>query len=157
MGHPRSKGPKSHNACLLHPESDRRTLCAGIVVKVQNCPVIIFPPLRTNRRPAICVLSIVLPKTPVNSSSGDEVPHILTRKSRLRPGEFLIASAKRLLQQYLPADDINVSSQCIAQRYARVAGTPFERHAAVPMIRAWHGTLAPRQSPRLPLICGLSA
>jgi hypothetical protein len=32
-------------------------------------------------------------------SSGDEVPHIFTRKSRLRPGEFLITSAKRLLQQ----------------------------------------------------------
>jgi hypothetical protein len=34
-------------------------------------------------------------------SSGDEVPHIFTRKSRLRPGEFLITSAKRLLQQNL--------------------------------------------------------
>ena len=32
-------------------------------------------------------------------SSGDEVPHIFTRKSRLRPKEFLITSAKRLLQQ----------------------------------------------------------
>ena len=28
------------------------------------------------------------------------VPHIFTRKSRLQPGEFLITSAKRLLQQY---------------------------------------------------------
>ena len=32
-------------------------------------------------------------------SSGDEAPHIFTRKSRLKPGEFLITSAKRLLQQ----------------------------------------------------------
>src|SRR5258708_21723388 len=55
---------------------------------------------RTNRRPAICVASIALPKSPVNSSSGDEVPHIFTRKSRLQPGEFLITSAKGLLQQY---------------------------------------------------------
>src|SRR6516165_8073304 len=55
---------------------------------------------RTNRRPAICVASIALPKSPVNSSSGDEVPHIFTRKSRLQPGEFLITGAKRLLQQY---------------------------------------------------------
>ena len=31
-------------------------------------------------------------------SSGDEVPHIFTRKSRLQPGEFLISSAKGLLQ-----------------------------------------------------------
>jgi hypothetical protein len=29
---------------------------------------------------------------------GDEVPHIFTRRSRLKPGEFLITSAKRLLQ-----------------------------------------------------------
>jgi hypothetical protein len=36
----------------------------------------------------------------VSLSSGDEVPHIFTRKSRLQPGEFLISSAKRLLQQY---------------------------------------------------------
>ena len=55
---------------------------------------------RTNRRSAICVASIALPKSPVSSSSGDEVPHIFTRKSRLRPGEFLIISAKGLLQQY---------------------------------------------------------
>src|SRR5262249_28809797 len=47
-----------------------------------------------------------LPKSPVNSSSGDEAPHIFTRKSRLRPGEFLITSAKRLLQQYRPTRDI---------------------------------------------------
>src|SRR5262249_62186771 len=33
-------------------------------------------------------------------------PHIFTRKSRLQPGEFLITSAKRLLQQYLPEGDI---------------------------------------------------
>jgi hypothetical protein len=41
----------------------------------------------------------------VSLSSGDEVPHIFTRKSRLQPGEFLITSAKRLLQQYLPTAD----------------------------------------------------
>jgi len=34
----------------------------------------------------------------VSLSSGDEVPHIFTRKSRLRPKEFLISGAKRLLQ-----------------------------------------------------------
>jgi hypothetical protein len=44
----------------------------------------------------------------VSLSSGDEVPHIFTRKSRLKPGEFLITSAKRLLQQYLPAADITL-------------------------------------------------
>jgi hypothetical protein len=32
----------------------------------------------------------------------DEVPQIFTRKTRLRPSEFLTPSAKRLLQHYLP-------------------------------------------------------
>jgi hypothetical protein len=31
-------------------------------------------------------------------TQGDEVPHVLTRKSRLQPAEFLITSVKRLLQ-----------------------------------------------------------
>jgi hypothetical protein len=39
-------------------------------------------------------------------SSGDEVPHIFTRKSRLQSGEFLITSENRLLQQYLPGADL---------------------------------------------------
>jgi hypothetical protein len=65
-----------------------------------------FPAItRTNRRPPLCVVSITLPRSPVSLSSGDEVPHIFTRKSRLQPGEFLISSAKRLLQQYLPKTD----------------------------------------------------
>src|SRR6476469_6415183 len=54
---------------------------------------------KSDRRPPIDVASITLPRSPVSLSSGDEVPHIFTRKSRLRPKEFLIASAKRLLQQ----------------------------------------------------------
>jgi hypothetical protein len=36
----------------------------------------------------------------VSLSSGDEVPHIFTRKSRLWPEKFLITGAKRVLQQY---------------------------------------------------------
>jgi len=47
----------------------------------------------------------------VSLPSGDEVPHIFTRKSRVQPREFLISGAKRLLQQYRPVAD------------ARVAGT----------------------------------
>jgi hypothetical protein len=54
-----------------------------------------FPAIRrSDRRPPICVASITLPGSPVSLSSGDEVPHIFTRKSRLQPGEFLITSAK---------------------------------------------------------------
>src|SRR5262249_13633386 len=55
----------------------------------------------SDARPPICVASITLPRSPVSLSSADEVPHIFTRKSRLQPGEFLISSAKRPLQQYL--------------------------------------------------------
>jgi hypothetical protein len=44
----------------------------------------------------------LLPKSPVSLSLCDEVPHIFIPKSHLKPREFLISSAKRLLQQYLP-------------------------------------------------------
>src|SRR5262245_4095889 len=53
---------------------------------------------KSDRLPPICVASITLPRSPVSLSSGDEVPHIFTQKSRLKPGEFLITRGKRLLQ-----------------------------------------------------------
>src|SRR6516164_3838819 len=78
-------------------------LCARLCCKSPKLPGDKFPATRrTNRRPAIFVASITLPRSPVSSSSGDEVPHIFTRKARARPGEFLIINAKRLLQHYLP-------------------------------------------------------
>src|SRR6516225_3033023 len=40
-----------------------------------------------------CAL-IAVPRSSASLSSGDEVPHIFTPKSRLKPGKFLIASAK---------------------------------------------------------------
>jgi len=62
-----------------------------------------FPSVsRTDLRPPIFVDSITLPRSPVSLSSGAEVPHIFTRKSRLQPKEFLITSAKRLLQHNPP-------------------------------------------------------
>src|ERR1700738_2506890 len=65
-----------------------------------------FPAVReSDPRSLIDMASITLPRSPVSLSSGDEVPHIFTRKSRLRRGEFLITSAKRLLQQNLPEPD----------------------------------------------------
>ena len=68
---------------------------------------------RTNRRPPIYAASVTLPSSPASSSSGNEVPHIFTRKSRLQPGEFLVTSAKRLLQQYpLKADMRELTSPC---------------------------------------------
>src|SRR5262249_57967380 len=72
-----------------------------------------FSPRRntTARRPPICVVSITLPRSPVSLSSGDEVPHIFTRKSRPQPGEFLIIGAKRLLQQNRSGADIAFAPQ----------------------------------------------
>src|ERR671934_174258 len=61
---------------------------------------------RCDRRTPICAASITLPRSPMSLSVGDEVPHIFTRKSRLQLGEFLITSAKRLLQHNLPQADI---------------------------------------------------
>jgi hypothetical protein len=39
-------------------------------------------------------LNIALSKSPKSLTSGDEVPHIFTRKPRLQPAEFFITSAK---------------------------------------------------------------
>jgi hypothetical protein len=75
-----------------------RYCCKSPKLPGDNFPVV----RRFDRRPPIYVVSITLPRSPVSLSSGDEVPHIFTRKSRLQPGEFLITSAERLLQQYLP-------------------------------------------------------
>jgi hypothetical protein len=47
----------------------------------------------------IRITSFALAKSPMSLTQGDEVPHVLTRKSCLQPAEFLITSAKRLLQQ----------------------------------------------------------
>jgi hypothetical protein len=77
-------------------------LSADIVAKSQ----IARRQKKSDRRPPIDVAPITLPRSPVSLSSGDEVPHIFTRKSRVQPKEILIASAKRLLQQNLPRGDI---------------------------------------------------
>src|SRR3984893_10007395 len=59
-----------------------------------------FPAARqSDPRSSIDIASITFPRSPVSLSLRDEVPHIFTRKSRLRHGEFLIIGAKRLLQQ----------------------------------------------------------
>jgi hypothetical protein len=51
---------------------------------------------KSDRRPPIDVTPITLPRSPASLSSGNEVPHIFTRKSRVQPKEILITSAKRL-------------------------------------------------------------
>jgi hypothetical protein len=71
-----------------------------------------FPAIRpSDQRSPISITSIALPRSPVSLSSGDEVPHIFTRKPHLQPGEFLISSAKRLLQQYLPKAAVSTCSK----------------------------------------------
>src|ERR1035437_4140181 len=50
--------------------------------------------------------SCLLPKSPVSLSLWDEVPHIFIPKSHLEPREFLISSAKRLLQHNRHKADI---------------------------------------------------
>src|ERR1700694_516613 len=60
---------------------------------------------KSDRRPPIDVAPITLPRSPASLSSGNEVPHIFTRKSRVQPKEILITSPKRLLQQNLPQPD----------------------------------------------------
>src|ERR1700738_139799 len=76
---------------------------ADIVAKVPNCPAANFSAVKkSDRRPPVDVTSITFPRSPASFPSGDEVPHIFTRKSRVQPKEILITSAKRLLQQNLP-------------------------------------------------------
>src|SRR6516225_2532451 len=66
---------------------------------------------KLHRRPLIRVSSIALRGSSVNLSSGDEVPHIFTRKSRVQPKEILMTSAKGLLQQNLPGPDVSRCSK----------------------------------------------
>ena len=65
-----------------------------------------FAKTRNGKQSTIRIISIALPKSHVSFTRGDEVPHIFTRKPRLQPAEFLITSAKRLLQHNLPGADI---------------------------------------------------
>src|ERR1700730_5307887 len=67
-------------------------------------------------RSSIDIASIALARSHVSLSSGDEVPHILTRNSRPRSGEFLITSAKRLFQQHrsFASDAIEPSDQLMS-------------------------------------------
>src|SRR5450759_1912651 len=41
-----------------------------------------------------------LPKSPVSSSQYDVAPQMIIRSPNVRPGEFAIGDAKRVLQQY---------------------------------------------------------
>ena len=80
--------------------------CADIVAKSPKLPGLICR--RKTIRPhdrRFDIASITLARSRVSFSSGDEVPHIFTRKSCVQPKEILITSAKRLLQQNRPQPD----------------------------------------------------
>src|SRR5262249_44099100 len=65
-----------------------------------------FAKTRNGKQSAIRIDAIALSKSPVSLTLGDEVPHIFTRKPRLRPLKFLILGAKRLLQHYRHSADV---------------------------------------------------
>jgi hypothetical protein len=100
----------------------RNRLCSAMCrfcCKSPKLPGDIFPARRqTNPRSLIDIASGSLPKPPVSLSSGDEVPHMSTRKPRLQPGKFSIRGAKRLLQHNLPAADIPSHETTLSFGYA---------------------------------------
>jgi hypothetical protein len=61
-----------------------------------------FAKTRNGKQSPIRIDAIALSKSQVSLSLGDEAPHIFARKLRPRPLEFLIISAKRLLQHNRP-------------------------------------------------------
>jgi hypothetical protein len=78
-----------------HTAVECRFCCKSPKLPGANFPAI----TQSDLKPPIFVASLSLGRSPVSLSLGDEVPHIFTRKSRLRPGKFLITGAKRVLQQ----------------------------------------------------------
>jgi hypothetical protein len=94
---------------------------------------------KSDRRPRIDVASITLPRLPASLSSGNEVPHIFTRKSRVQPKEILITSAKRLFQQHRskPEPIVNARTSAFAscgQTVALAMGRPVPE-AVIPRRR----------------------
>src|ERR1700733_5914628 len=67
-----------------------------------------FAKTRSGRRSPIRIPSVAVPKSPVSLTREDQSPHVLTRKTRLQPAEFLITCAKRLLQHNPPRSDIHL-------------------------------------------------
>src|SRR6202022_3559191 len=105
---------------------------------------------RSDPRPPIFTVSITLPRSPVSLSSGDEVPHIFTRKSRLQPGEFLITSAKRLLQQNLPTRDSCTAANSISSLQRFAALSPVQRQQSQAVFRKWdrEAVASPKKCPQ---------
>src|ERR1700732_2169816 len=82
--------------CALHESGSGRYCCKSPKLPAANFSAV----KKSDQRPPVDVASITLPRPPASLSSGDEVPHIFTRKSRVQPKEILITSAKRILQTH---------------------------------------------------------
>jgi hypothetical protein len=135
MGHqrPRRSKPPGHPRLLRSESGHAQTQCdmsalCRLCCKSPKLPGDNFPAIRrSDLRLPICVPSITLRRSSASLSSGDEAPHIFTRRSRLKPGEFSITSAKRLLQHNLPLADICSAANCATIRSARRRGREFPR------------------------------
>src|SRR3984893_1459021 len=102
---------------------------------------------KSDRRPSIDVASITLPRSPASLSSGNEVPHIFTRKSCVQPKEILITSAKRLLQQNLPlAEVVQCNRLCVNGWPAVAVGMRVTSHPPHRSVRAAFPHTAPTLS-----------
>ena len=94
----------------------------GILLqKTKVARPLFFAKIRNGKRSPIRITSIALPKSPVSLTRGDEVPHIFTRKPRLKPAEFLVTTAKRLLQHNPLKADAPLHGRKAALRDARRA------------------------------------
>ena len=92
---PRRRGDRiAELSAATHMAAIGRLCCKSR--KLQSCDF--FAKTQNGTQSTIRIISIALPKSPVSFARGDEVPHIFTRNARLQPAEFLITSAKRLLQ-----------------------------------------------------------
>jgi hypothetical protein len=81
-----------------------------------------FPANRPNEpKSQSDIASRPLPKSPASSSQFDVVPQMIIRSSNVRPREFAIGDAKRLLQQYRHKTD--VSRRPLYRRYWRKSGS----------------------------------
>jgi hypothetical protein len=79
---------------------------------------------KTRQAVTINLASGFLPKSPVSSSLRDEVPHIFIPKLHLEPREFLISSAKRLLQQYQHKADMAKERESYGLRRRKILHCP---------------------------------
>ena len=128
--------------CPLFPESDQNDAAQRLSAKCRLCCKSrklqgsdFFAKTRNGKQSTIRIISIALPKSPVSFARGDEVPHIFTRKPRLQPAEFLITSAKRLLQHNLSVATTRSTAKCVVKDPARLMGRrPFVNARSAPRI-----------------------